>query len=194
MRDALAAGAWARGLHATTIADDATPVRGLHVWSRAPQRAHAVRLPTRMGRAGLLAGIDAAGDPLAIGVVHLDSRLEDRPMRERQLAVMQRVLAPHAQALLVGDVNYGDGEADGAGLDPAWRDAWPLLRGADSGYTWDLTRNPRAPANSFPGEPSRRLDRVFARGAWVPVEVALIGTEPPTGSDHFGLRVVLEKR
>jgi endonuclease/exonuclease/phosphatase family metal-dependent hydrolase len=96
--------------------------------------------------------------------------------------------------VLAGDVNYGDGEPDGDGLAATWRDAWPHLHPGEPGFTWDLVRNPRAPAQSFPGEPSRRIDRAFVRGAWTATAISIIGSEPPTGSDHLGLRVVLARR
>ena len=69
-----------------------------------------------------------------------------------------------------------------------------LMRGAP-GYTWNVEESAMARANSFPGEKSRRLDRVLVRSElWRPGAAELIGDRaisagPPAlfPSDHFGL-------
>jgi endonuclease/exonuclease/phosphatase family metal-dependent hydrolase len=192
MRADLARGAWCSGLHGVDLDGSPATIAGLHVWSRWPIDARKVHLPTRMRRGGLITRVAAPGGACDLGVVHLDSRLEDGPVRSRQLAVMNAALPDSGDAILAGDFNFGDGEPDGDAL-RGWQDAWRVLHPDQPGFTWDLQRNPRAPANSFPDEPSRRIDRVLLRGGWQVVSADLIGGDVPTGSDHLGLRVVLRR-
>ncbi|MDD9936052.1 MAG: hypothetical protein OXT09_20740, partial [Myxococcales bacterium] len=67
---------------------------------------------------------------------------------------------------------------------------WPIV---DLQFTWDIEKSPMAARGSFPGEPSRRLDRILVRlPGYQPSDVSVLGDEPvgKNGvfpSDHFGL-------
>jgi endonuclease/exonuclease/phosphatase family metal-dependent hydrolase len=176
---------------------------GLSVFTRLPvNRCQVVELPTAMARCGLLVEVRTALGPCSIGVVHLDSNLEDRPMRSRQLRTMATAMAGRQDAVLVGDFNFGDGEVESADLPKDFTDLWPKLHVGEAGFTWDIERSPMAKRGSFPGEPSRRLDRVLLRSPqWQAVQMTLLGTTPIAGtdgqlfpSDHFGVRVVMQPR
>ncbi|HEX3134043.1 MAG TPA: endonuclease/exonuclease/phosphatase family protein [Planctomycetota bacterium] len=166
------------------------------------QRSQVVDLPTGMARCGLLVEVWTSLGPCSFGVVHLDSNLEDGPMRSRQLRAMAAALRGPEDALLLGDFNFGDGEAESADLPAGFTDLWPTLHVGDAGFTWDIERSSMAKRSSFPGETSRRLDRVLVRSAhWQAAQMTLLGTAPVAGtdgqlfpSDHFGVRVVLNAR
>jgi hypothetical protein len=75
-----------------------------------------------------------------------------------------------------------------------------MLRRGEAGCTWNIEKNEMARRGSFPGEGSRRLDRILIRSrTWKPKAVRLLGTEPLSTerkdlfpSDHFGLLAVFE--
>jgi poly(A) polymerase len=197
---ALAAEAWARDLRRVPTGADQPFPGGLALFTRLPLvRAQVVELSTGMGRCGLLIDLAFAQTEICFGVVHLDGHLEDGPMRARQLRTMVQAMAAKPHAVMLGDFNCGDGEAELREVPPAFVDAWSPLHPGEPGFTWDVARSPMARRGSFPGEPSRRLDRVLVRSPhWRPAAMSLLGTEavPDTGgevfpSDHFGVRVVL---
>ena len=191
---------WAKDLkRVDVVADHAFP-GGLAVFTRlAVARAQVVEIPSDMGRRGLLVELSVGQSSLAIGVVHLDSHLEDGPVRSRQLQAMGRVLAAHQHAVLLGDFNFGDGAREEQDVSPSFVDVWRMLHPGKPGFTWDIERSPMARRGSFPDEPSRRLDRVLVRSPhWRATAMSLLGTEPVPDtngqvfpSDHFGVRVVL---
>ena len=84
---------------------------------------------------------------------------------------------------------------------PDFRDAWREVHPKLPGYTWDIEKSRMAREESFPGEPSRRLDRVLFRSShWTSTRAELLGTEPVSPknkrlfpSDHFGLLVVFSR-
>lgn len=142
-----------------------------------------------------------------IGVVfaccHLRSGPEFGWMRLKQLASISAELNALSKAergctaMLAGDFNMAPGDAENDKIDASLVDVWLELDATATGFTFDKSRNALARA-LYPVEtvPSMRLDRVLYRGdRWLPVQVALLGTEPitPDGSlfisDHFGLSV-----
>lgn len=199
---ALAGEPWAKGLQRVPVVTDQAFPGGLAVFTRvAVVRAQVVELPTGMGRCGMLVELSLGQSSLGIGVVHLDSHLEDGPIRSRQLQAMGRAFAGQQHAVLLGDFNFGDGGREEQDVPPGFIDAWDVLHPGNPGFTWDIERSPMARRGSFPNEPSRRLDRVLVRSStWRATAMTLLGTEPLPDtngevfpSDHFGVRVVLTK-
>jgi hypothetical protein len=74
-----------------------------------------------------------------------------------------------------------------------------MVHPKDPGYTWNIEVSDMARKGSFPGEPSRRLDRILVRSnVWVPEKIRIIGDKPVVPknkelfpSDHFGLIATL---
>ncbi len=197
---ALAAAPWASDLKRVSGDADQPFPGGLALFTHLPLlRQQVVHLPTAMGRCGIVIEVASPGGPLSFAVVHLDSYLEDGPMRARQLRTMATALQGREQVVFLGDFNFGDGAEETAALPAGLLDLWPTMHLNDPGFTWDIARSPMAKRGSFPGEHSRRLDRVLLRSAyWRPNAMNLLGSDPVanTGglvfpSDHFGVRVVL---
>ena len=176
---------------------------GLAVFTKLPVvRSQVLALPTAMRRHGMVVELMSALGPLSFGVIHLDSYLEDGPMRGQQLRAMGTALQGREHAVLLGDFNFGDGALESAQLPAGFADAWLQLHPGKPGFTWDIERSPMAKRGSFPNEPSRRLDRVLMHSAkWHATAMTILGNEavPETNghvfpSDHFGVRVVLSGR
>lgn len=199
---ALAAEPWAKDLRRVPVEADHAFPGGLAVFTRlSVVGALVVEIPSDMSRCGLLVELSLGSSSLAVGVVHLDSHLEDGPVRSQQLQAMGRAFAGQQHAVLLGDFNFGDGEPEGRDVPPGFVDVWSVLHPGKPGFTWDIARSPMARRGSFPDEPSRRLDRVLVRSpTWRPTAMSLFGTDPVPDtkgevfpSDHFGVRVVLTK-
>ncbi|MCY1071482.1 RNA repair domain-containing protein [Nannocystis sp. RBIL2] len=148
-----------------------------------------------------------AGRRLAVAAVHLTSNrkadADDR--RAEQLAVLVERLgrADVDDALVLGDLNFGDGEEDQqlarAGLVDVWREVHPH----HPGFTFDPEANPLARLASRTGR-AARFDRALLRspaGALAPIDATLFGDKPfgtgPEGqemfaSDHFGVCALLQ--
>lgn len=133
-------------------------------------------LPTFMCRRLLVTHIRG----VAVGTVHLES-LASHPVREKQLRVCRRVLAPHSDALLVGDFNFDshrnfspphnplENEAL-VNIVPDFVDVWPALQ-SDRGLTFDSAVNP------YIGKSEQmRYDRVMVRLAkWGAASIDMFG-------------------
>lgn len=154
-------------------------------------------------RAYFTATIQLPTGPAKVATCHLESLLEDGPMRAQQLDIYFQRLAGTGDAFFAGDFNFGDGEQpETKHLAPEFRDAWREVHPKLPGFTWDIENSRMARAESFPEEPSRRLDRVLYRSTqWQPISAELLGTEPVSPknkrlypSDHFGLLVVFQFR
>jgi endonuclease/exonuclease/phosphatase family metal-dependent hydrolase len=189
---------WLRDYEAAHIDGRLALPNGQMILSRFPiARSRARQLSGRQGRTVLVSEITlSTTDAIVLATTHMESYLEDGPIRAQQLDEIFAELGDEsAPTLFAGDLNFGDGEQpDTAHLDPAFVDLWTALRPTDPGFTWNIERSPMAAAGSFVGEPSRRLDRMLLRGAaWVPGTIEIIGdrsvTEHPAlfPSDHFGL-------
>jgi endonuclease/exonuclease/phosphatase family metal-dependent hydrolase len=178
--------------------------RGLAIASRYPITSYRdVVLPVR-GRPALGAVIDLKGRPLAVVNVHLTPELGASATRIKELARARALLdelagdGPPGDGLLGGDVNFGDGAPEQAGL-KGLVDAYRARHRRTPGFTWDIKRNPLAARNGYADEPSRRLDRILLRGKLRPLRADVVLSRPGKGpkgekvfaSDHFGLLVRL---
>lgn len=209
-----------RLIPATTAA-----IRGrLAMATRLPLRSHRyVKLPGRMGRYAQILEIEldpedngqAEQSPSSEGTdtdskgphiltvinLHLESYLQDGPIRARQL----RFIAPliRKPAVVLGDFNFGDGPEAGQewkAVPPGYRDLWKEVHEDRPGLTWNQEENPLALRFKFDGERSRRLDYILLyESAWKLAGINLVGTEkvlqyqgeaiPP--SDHYGVMAEL---
>lgn len=156
-------------------------------------------LPGKQRRVFFLVTVDLAGVKTAISTCHLESLLEDGPIRTTQLDIYSEQLAPFDEAFFAGDFNFGDGEKpDSDHLPASFSDAWLIVHPQNPGFTWDIEKSRFAKQESFAGEGSRRLDRIlFKSSRWQVVSATIIGDQPLDGkrrmkfpSDHFGLMAV----
>jgi tyrosyl-DNA phosphodiesterase 2 len=152
-------------------------------------------LPSRQSRLALYVALKVGDRVMEVATSHMDSALELGPMRAKQFDVMFDQLKAAQDAVLLGDFNFGDGEAEEKKIPASYTDLWKALRPKEPGYTWNIEKSDMALNGSFIGERSRRLDRILVRSnAWKPKDVKIIGDEPLTPgdkdlfpSDHFGL-------
>lgn len=194
---------WARRYHRTPAGFGGKIPGGLLILSRFPiARTLVAGLPGRQGRKGLLADLRVDGATLAVLTCHLESHLAAGKTRAAQLAVLLPLLQHAPDALLLGDLNFGDKvQPETKQLPKTYRDLWTALRKDAPGYTWDNERSAMAKGAAFPDEQSRRLDRILWRSTqWRPHTVRIIGTRPVAPgkpalfpSDHFGLMGVLQR-
>jgi endonuclease/exonuclease/phosphatase family metal-dependent hydrolase len=165
------------------------PVEGTHFeWLEGNQR-----------RGVLLARLRVGKNQLTVATVHLESFPESGLVRIRQLERVFSLLALDNEAILAGDFNFGDGEDEESSLPQEYCDLWKSLRLGEAGFTWDIEKSEWARRDSFPDEPSRRIDRIFIKSKWwKPAEIDIIGTERIKPmlfpSDHFGLKAALKRK
>lgn len=152
-------------------------------------------LPGKQARTALFATLEVAGRKMDVATSHMDSPLESGAIRGRQLDVMFEHLAYGQDAVLLGDFNFGDGEGEDKKIPADYIDTWKALKAGDPGYTWNIEKSGMARDGGFPGETSRRLDRILVRSdVWKPKDIRIIGDFPVIPgkmdlfpSDHFGL-------
>ena len=191
--EALVAAPWVKERYHLS-ADDGQPVApgGQLILAKQPLRSLSVLvMPGRQRRTLMIAELDIRGRRLRVATTHLESFLEDGPVRARQLDGIFDLLKQADDAVLMGDLNFGDGDQpETAHLDPSYLDLWRELLPKDPGFTWNMRENPLARIGAFVGEPDRRLDRILLRSdAWRPRSIALIGdhavaTRPLTRDDR----------
>lgn len=196
--------AWTRALEPARIDGQIALPNGQAIFSRWPIVEARYRvLAGRQRRTVLIARVDiGGGEQLAVATTHMESFLEDGPIRAQQLDQIFAELAREREdarvsaTVLAGDFNFGDGEQpDSQHLDPDFVDLWTQLRPGEPGYTWDIERSEMAKLGSFVGEPSRRLDRILLRArGWAASAIEILGDRPVSPgdrrlfpSDHFGL-------
>jgi poly(A) polymerase len=165
---------------------------GMAILSKHPMKliANKALIPSKLRRRLLVVEIEIGGSPIRVGVCHLDSFDDDGDIRALQLKQFFNTLAPAANAVLLGDFNFGDNQQPETGaLDAAYMDSWLVLHPADPGPTYqDRT--------------SHRLDRILVRAAdWIPTDIRLVGTERITiertheyPSDHYGVLATMHRR
>jgi poly(A) polymerase len=194
---ALFAQEWTRKYHPAPAREDTQAPGGLLILSKTPILKHGFyRLAGRQGRGVLAVKLKASGRELLVATVHLESPLESGRIRAKQLTSVLGLLGDKDDAVLLGDFNFGDGEQpETRTLPKSYVDPWPLLKKGQPGYTWNIEKSDMARRGSFPGEKSRRLDRILMRSKfWKPKSVSIIGDTPVKKgdkslfpSDHFGL-------
>lgn len=168
-----------------------------------PTALQTLQLPSSQNRIAFLTTIPLGDSQLTIASIHLDSFLEDGPIRAQQLSTLFKNLDPTSNVVLLGDFNFGHGEQpDTAALSPDYADLWLELESDSPGYTWDRKRNKRAQIDSFEGELSRRLDRILIKGKWYEAKSIELFADTPIShkkdrlypSDHFGLKAIVETK
>ncbi len=194
---------WIQRYHVTPTGPGGVAPGGLMILSVFPiTRTLVASLPGRQGRKGLLADLQVDGKTLAVLTCHLESTLTDGKTRATQLENLFPLLQHAPDAVLLGDLNFGDkAQPETKKLPKAYRDLWTALRKDAPGYTWDNERSAMAKKGAYTGEQSRRLDRILWRSAkWRPHTVRIIGTRPVAPhkpnlfpSDHFGLMGILQR-
>lgn len=158
-----------------------TPHGGLYTLSKYPiEKYHYVHLPSKKCRRALLTYIHIRGNPVAIANVHLESKLRDNYLRAKQLEIIFSMLKNAANAVILGDFNFGEGEQpESSYLDRRYIDLWRSLRCGSPGYTWNMKKNWLARRNAFRGERSRRIDRILIKSKrWRPQDIRIVGTKP----------------
>ena len=179
MLAALADQPWVkRGYHLSRKDGQIFNPGGQLILSRHPiAKSEAAILVGRQRRTVLVAHIEVKGTTLAVATSHMESFLPDGPVRARQLKSIFAMLRPAAEAVLMGDLNFGDGEQPETGqLDASYLDLWTVLHPGKPGFTWNNAENPMARIGAFVGEPSRRLDRILLRTKrWRPISMSIIG-------------------
>ncbi len=196
---------WARRYHWTLSPGARSPHGGLLILSRFPiSRSLIADLPGDSDSNGLLADLRVEGAILAVLNCHLGSPPGAGQLRASQLAVIFPLMQHAADAVLIGDLGFGDkDQPETDKLDKSFRDLWSALRKDAPGYTWDREINPmtRPPIWNGPPGLDRRQDRILWRSAtWRPHTIRLLGDRPVSRhepslfpSDHFGLLGVLQR-
>ena len=136
-------------------------------------------LPGRQRRVLLVGELEIDGRLMAVATTHMESFLEDGPVRAQQLDGIFELLGAADDAVFLGDLNFGDGEQPETDrLDARYVDPWLALHPGDPGFTWNNEENPIAGIGAFVGEPNRRLDRILVRSeAWTAKSCAIIGDQ-----------------
>jgi len=191
---------WARAYQTTKVKPE--DAGGQWVLSKHPiEKALVHKLPGPQGRSVLIVTFKVGVRRLDVATTHLESPLQDGPTRAKQIDAILPRLKDADDALFLGDLNFGDGEAEEKKIDSAYVDLWKSLRPKDAGLTWDVEASDMAKKGSFPGEKGRRLDRILLRSSvWKPKDVRIIGDQPLNAgkkdlfpSDHFGLVGVIKR-
>jgi endonuclease/exonuclease/phosphatase family metal-dependent hydrolase len=183
---------------------------GLAILSRFPIASRELEvLPTienRSRRICLGAEVDAPEGRTWVFTTHLEFRLDDGALREREVLAVERFVRAHKSktaSLLTGDFNAGPdadeirflrGLTSLEGRRVYYQDAFALCNPGVDGHTWS-SENPYTRLLDWI-EPDRRLDYIFvthltSRGAGRIHSCRIILKEPDERgvfcSDHFGL-------
>ena len=170
--------------------------RGLAVLSRYPIVDIVVEYLPRKKRPALGVVLNVNGRLVSFVNVHLTPQLDAVKQRQLELgAALELMDNLPSPAFIGGDFNFGDSALENALLSKLV-DTYRFVEPHAPGHTWDL-RNPLARKNSYPKEPSRRLDRILLSAARARVaEASVVLDKPGHGgvypSDHFGLYARIE--
>lgn len=183
----------------TVIGGEVRAPGGCFILSRWPMRNEVVLVPSRQDRIVLMADIAHPRGNIRVATMHWDSPLGEawQQVRIQQMQETQRSLGINPTTLVLGDANFGVDDPEQQHVPLTWMDTWKVLYPDKPGLTWDRVLNHMADGNSFPSEPSRRIDRCWLTSPlWTPVEAGLTGQLPYDQegllpSDHFGLWVRL---
>ncbi|MFO0547823.1 MAG: endonuclease/exonuclease/phosphatase family protein [Polyangiaceae bacterium] len=183
---------------------------GVVLLSRFPISTCALhRLPTSHGRRLLVATLDVDGAPFSVATTHLESLEFNSARRQEQLEVtFERLRALPEDVVLMGDMNFDDGDEEETVLDPTFEDL--AKRGTQAKVrpplTVDTYRNTMR--RRLHGKSKRaRYDRIFLRSPnarWKVESTILLGTAPIPAqgrlsddevfvSDHFGVGATLAR-
>ncbi len=165
--------------------------RGLAVLSRYPVIDVVVEELPRRKRPALGVVLNVKGRLVSFVNVHLTPQMAAVRQRQRELdaalKLMQHLPGP---SFIGGDFNFGDTAQENVLLSELI-DTFRIVQPEAPGHTWDLD-NPLAKKNSFPREPSRRLDRILLSDARARVNEARVVLDEPVvagifPSDHYGV-------
>ena len=171
--------------------------RGLTILSKYPIRSWTFQaLPSRQHRGVLIAELDVNGRTITVATAHMDSPLALGKVRARQLDVIFGLLKEAEDVVFLGDFNFGDKEQpETEHLSDSYVDLWSTLKPEEPGYTWNIEENGMAKRGAFPGETSRRIDRILVRSkVYEPKSVRNVGNQPVEPgdnslfpADHYGV-------
>lgn len=170
--------------------------RGLAVLSRYPVVDVVVEWLPRRSRPALGVVINVDGRLVSFVNVHLTPQMAAVATRKAELEAALHLLAElPGPAFIGGDFNFGDTALENTLL-TSLVDVYRTVEPDAPGHTWDL-RNPLARKNSYPEEPSRRLDRILVNHPWARVRGARIVLDRPVqrgvfASDHYGVLARIE--
>ncbi len=170
--------------------------RGLAVLARYPIVDVVVEhLPTRR-RPALGVVLNVGGRLVSFVNVHLTPQMDAVRQRQREVReALRLMMSLPGPSFIGGDFNFGDSARENALLSELI-DTYRIMKPKAPGHTWDL-RNPLARKNSYPEEPSRRLDRILLSDSRARVKEAhVVLDEPVMGglfpSDHYGVMARVE--
>ena len=157
------------------------------------------QLPTKSNHGALITYVKLGKRLIPVVNIHLESPLHEKDLRAEQLKTVFGQLKDQGGvngAIVLGDFNFGDNaftELDC--MDSSFVDLWIYCNPESLRYTWDMHNNPLAIRNAYPGESSRRLDRILVHGnSWKVLSAGLIGDFPLSygrrvifPSDHYGV-------
>ena len=174
-------------------------------WPISESRSHSLAVGDQAAhRTAVTARIDGPSGRRTVICTHLEHRFHLSEVRQRQVAMLCELAAPHLDPegyplVMAGDFNAVPGSDEirlltGERPPPAqglvWSDAWAQA-GAGHGHTWD-GQNPYLSEAMWP---NRRIDYIFVsaprpapRGNIA--SIRLVGTQAVGGvvpSDHYGL-------
>ena len=194
---------WVRQYHPTLFDGKLSAPGGQFILSRLPiEKSTHHLLPGKQQRTVVIARVPVNGKTIAVATTHMESYLEDGPIRAEQLDSIFSLVKDYAAAIVLGDFNFGDGEEPETGrLDDRYVDMWTALEPKDPGFTWNMEESDMALKGAFKNEKSRRLDRILVRmSGFKPKSIRIIGNNPvhPDAphifpSDHYGLSGVLKR-
>lgn len=181
--------------HAPLFDDKLVAPGGQYILSKYPiEKADWIILSGKQQRTAIVLHLEIAGRKVAVATSHMESLLEDGPVRAKQLDEIFALVEDADNAVVLGDFNFGDREAEESHIPAAYLDLWAELHPNDPGYTWNIELSEMARSGSFPGEPSRRIDRILVKlSGYQPTWIKIVGIEPLVEegtifpSDHFGL-------
>jgi tyrosyl-DNA phosphodiesterase 2 len=193
---------WAKKYQVQAL--DPESVGGQFILSKFPiENARSHVLPGPQRRTVVIASIRIDGRRLDIATTHLESPLQDGPVRAKQLDAIFTRMKGSDDAVVTGDFNFGDGEDEEKRIPAEFVDPWKALKPGEPGFTWNNEVSDMAGKSKdrFPGEKSRRLDRILVRSSvWKPKEVRILGDQSVVAgkkdlfpSDHFGVLGILSR-
>jgi len=160
------------------------PGCGVEMLSRRPWTSKGIQADPDSAPDEAIWGVTTAPDgaPVEIATTHLSWPLPPGEQQRRRAALVEAVKQlQRPDLVLTGDLNLAPWSWALRGLDAALR---PLVRRDRALFTWPANIDRPAPFAVLP------IDHVYAGPAWQTVEARRLSR---SGSDHYGLRVVLAR-